>query len=184
MIEAFANNLGSHLGRHLFYWAVSQPEVNGLNLRLTELINKFHGPLERGVQVLDHLLTLEEEDFNGHWGSAYRHSYEPEYASSDGNQEVLQQPASSREVLSPAVATLTTTTAGVLAVSSGNNVTNSSHISTSNSNSEFNEITFIIQSVKLTSLCAVLVAWISECECVSVFVCVCMFIEKSKLACF
>lgn len=142
MIEAFANSLGSHLGRHLFYWAVSQPEVNGLNLRLTELINKFHGPLERGVQVLDHLLTLEEDDFNGHWGSAYRHSYEPEYASSDGNQEVLQQPANSREMLSPA--TTTTTTAGVLAVTSGNIVTSNNRISTSNPNSEFNEISYTI----------------------------------------
>ncbi|XP_018791000.1 PREDICTED: BTB/POZ domain-containing protein 6-B isoform X2 [Bactrocera latifrons] len=135
MIEAFANSLGSHLGRHLFYWAASQPEVNGLNLRLTELINKFHGPLERGVQVLDHLLTLEEDDFNGHWGSAYRHSYEPEYASDDGNQEVLQRSANSREMLLPA-ATTTTTTAGVLAVTSGNNVANNNRISTSIPNME------------------------------------------------
>ncbi|XP_054726182.1 BTB/POZ domain-containing protein 6-B isoform X1 [Anastrepha obliqua] len=131
MIEAFANNLSSYLGRHLFYWAVSQPEVNGLNLRLTELINKFHGPLERGVQVLDHLLTLEEEDFNGHWGSAYTHNYEPEYASSDGNQEVLQ-PASHREELP--------TAARVLAATSGNsgtnNNTNNNRISSSNSNME------------------------------------------------
>ncbi|EDW24092.1 GL23566 [Drosophila persimilis] len=95
MIEAFANHLSSHLGRHLFYWSIDTTAPNrassgsgsgsdggnyGLNLRLSELINKFHGPLERGVQVLDHLLTLEEDDFAGHWGSAYAHNYEPEYA--------------------------------------------------------------------------------------------------------
>ncbi|XP_034659865.1 BTB/POZ domain-containing protein 6 isoform X1 [Drosophila subobscura] len=98
MIEAFANHLSSHLGRHLFYWSIdtttaangvssgrgsgsgSNSGNYGLNLRLSELINKFHGPLERGVQVLDHLLTLEEDDFAGHWGSAYAHNYEPEYA--------------------------------------------------------------------------------------------------------
>ncbi|XP_067617624.1 BTB/POZ domain-containing protein 6-B isoform X2 [Eurosta solidaginis] len=123
MIEAFANNLSSHLGRHLFYWALSAPEVNCLNLRFTELINKFHGPLERGVQVLDHLLTLEEDDFNGHWGSAYTHNYEPEYAISDGNQEVLQ-PASHREEV-PAI------TSGVLTIGvtiSGNNLVNNNNI--------------------------------------------------------
>lgn len=84
MIEAFANHLSSHLGRHLFYWAIETPTPRGanvgINLRLSELINKFHGPLERGVQVLDHLLTLDEDDFVGHWGSAYTHNYEPEYA--------------------------------------------------------------------------------------------------------
>ncbi|KAL7730550.1 hypothetical protein ACLKA6_000546 [Drosophila palustris] len=92
MIEAFANHLSSHLGRHLFYWAaITTPTTSrggncgngvnyGLNLRLSELINKIHGPLERGVKVLDHLLTLEEDDFTGHWGSAYAHNYEPEYA--------------------------------------------------------------------------------------------------------
>ncbi|XP_065371659.1 BTB/POZ domain-containing protein 3 isoform X1 [Calliphora vicina] len=108
MIEAFANHLGSHIGRHLFYWATTAPTVHnldtetdyGLKLRISNIINKFHGPLERGVQILDHLLTLEEEDFNDHWGSAYIHNYEPEIVDSreepyntggrvDGNQEVL-----------------------------------------------------------------------------------------------
>ncbi|XP_017468195.1 PREDICTED: BTB/POZ domain-containing protein 6-B-like isoform X2 [Rhagoletis zephyria] len=131
MIEAFANNLSSHLGRHLFYWAVSQPEVNGLNLRLTELINKFHGPLERGVQVLDHLLTLDEEDFNGHWGSAYRHNYEPEYAGSDGNEEVLQT-ASHREELP--------TPARVLAMASGNRGSNRNNNNNNNININSNRI--------------------------------------------
>lgn len=89
MIEAFANHLGSHIGRHLFYWATTLPasslaastdteSEDGFNLRITNLINKFHGPIERGVQILDHLLTLEEEDFNDHWGSAYVHNYVPE----------------------------------------------------------------------------------------------------------
>lgn len=106
MIEAFANHLGSHIGRHLFYWATTaqthNPESDySLNLRISNLINKFHGPLERGVQILDHLLTLEEEDFNDHWGSAYIHNYEPEIVGriqdqnnagggvDGGNQEVL-----------------------------------------------------------------------------------------------
>lgn len=107
MIEAFANHLGSHIGRHLFYWATTaqtarSPEPDyGLNLRISNLINKFHGPLERGVQILDHLLTLEEEDFTDHWGSAYIHNYEPEIVGrredqnndggrvDGGNQEVL-----------------------------------------------------------------------------------------------
>lgn len=99
MIEAFANTLSSHLGRHLFYWAIDTTKprsVNGanygLNLRLSELINKFHGPLERGVQVLDHLLTLEEDDFAGHWGSAYAHNYEPEYAARVPENEELPPP--------------------------------------------------------------------------------------------
>ncbi|KAI8130651.1 hypothetical protein CVS40_0701 [Lucilia cuprina] len=110
MIEAFANHLGSHIGRHLFYWATTTAPTDhnsldtetdyGLKLRISNLINKFHGPLERGVQILDHLLTLEEEDFNDHWGSAYIHNYEPEILGRreeqyntggrvDGNQEVL-----------------------------------------------------------------------------------------------
>ncbi|XP_030369287.1 BTB/POZ domain-containing protein 6-B [Scaptodrosophila lebanonensis] len=99
MIEAFANHLSSHLGRHLFYWAIDTTGSArigsgnyGLNLRLSELINKFHGPLERGVQVLDHLLTLEEEDFAGHWGSAYAHNYEPEYAARVLENEELPPP--------------------------------------------------------------------------------------------
>lgn len=90
MIEAFANHFSSHLGRHLFYWAsttfgsdtADSPESeNGLNLKISNLINKFHAPLERGVQILDHLLTLEEEDFNEQWGSAYNHNYELDLAS-------------------------------------------------------------------------------------------------------
>ena len=127
MIEAFANHLGSHIGRHLFYWATTVPTYSSssssssatdtarsnalenesdysINLRIANFINKFHGPLERGVQILDHLLTLEEEDFNDHWGSAYIHNYEPEIVERlhehnshnnvedgrvDGNQEVL-----------------------------------------------------------------------------------------------
>lgn len=85
MIEAFANHFSSHLGRHLFYWATgvvsSETESeNGINLKISNIINKFHAPLERGVQILDHLLTLEEEDFNDHWGSAYNHNYVPELA--------------------------------------------------------------------------------------------------------
>uniref|UniRef100_A0A1A9V8P7 Uncharacterized protein n=1 Tax=Glossina austeni TaxID=7395 RepID=A0A1A9V8P7_GLOAU len=94
MIEAFANHLSSHLGRHLFYWATTHcnADTDGLQLRITDFINKFHGPLERGVQILDHLLTLEEEDFNDHWGSAYAHNYEPEIANAHyGNQEQEQQ---------------------------------------------------------------------------------------------
>ncbi|XP_034116421.1 BTB/POZ domain-containing protein 6-B [Drosophila albomicans] len=94
MIEAFANHLSSHLGRHLFYWAITTPTPRGLdgvhyglNLRLSELINKLHGPLERGVKVLDHLLTLEEDDFSGHWGSAYAHNYEPESQLPDSENE-------------------------------------------------------------------------------------------------
>lgn len=87
MIEAFANHISSHLGRHLFYWAISQSDITEFNLRFSDLINKFHAPLERGVQVLDHLLTLEEEDFNGHWGSGYVHNYEPEIAN---NQNVIR----------------------------------------------------------------------------------------------
>ncbi|XP_043654935.1 BTB/POZ domain-containing protein 6 isoform X1 [Drosophila teissieri] len=96
MIEAFANHFSSHLGRHLFYWAIESSSATsgnyGLNLRLSELINKFHGPLERGVQVLDHLLTLEEDDFAGHWGSAYAHNYEPEYAARVPENEELPPP--------------------------------------------------------------------------------------------
>lgn len=97
MIEAFANHLSSHLGRHLFYWAaITTSSPRGLNLRLSELINQIHGPLERGVKVLDHLLTLEEDDFTGHWGSAYAHNYEPEFAArvpeSDTETENEQQP--------------------------------------------------------------------------------------------
>ncbi|XP_023173937.2 BTB/POZ domain-containing protein 6-B isoform X1 [Drosophila hydei] len=99
MIEAFANHLSSHLGRHLFYWAIDTRTPSGvigasygLNLRLSELINKFHGPLERGVQVLDHLLTLEEDDFAGHWGSAYAHNYEPEYAARVPENEEMPPP--------------------------------------------------------------------------------------------
>lgn len=99
MIEAFANHLSSHLGRHLFYWAIDARTPSGvigasygLNLRLSELINKFHGPLERGVQVLDHLLTLEEDDFAGHWGSAYAHNYEPEYAARVPENEEMPPP--------------------------------------------------------------------------------------------
>lgn len=104
MIEAFANHLSSHLGRHLFYWAIEAPTprgVNGanygINLRLSELINKFHGPLERGVQVLDHLLTLEEDDFVGHWGSAYAHNYEPEYAANIPENQELPPPEEHRQ---------------------------------------------------------------------------------------
>ena len=78
MIEAFANHISSHLGRHLLYWAVSTADNTSINLRLSDLINKFHAPLERGVQVLDHLLTLDEEDFNGHYGSGYIHNYQPD----------------------------------------------------------------------------------------------------------
>lgn len=105
MIEAFANHLSSHLGRHLLYWAIDTSNAGngggtsgnyGLNLRLSELINKFHGPLERGVQVLDHLLTLEEDDFTGHWGSAYAHSYEPEYADRVPENEELPPPEHSK----------------------------------------------------------------------------------------
>ncbi|GBP98100.1 hypothetical protein EVAR_68644_1 [Eumeta japonica] len=109
MIEAFANHLGSHIGRHLLYWVTTSPSVrnsletdtDSLNLRISNFINKFHGPLERGVQILDHLLTLEEDDFNDHWGSGYIHNYQPEIVGrreeqtntsgrADGvNQEVL-----------------------------------------------------------------------------------------------
>lgn len=97
MIEAFANHLGSHLGRHLFYWATTAPNIHNaldtesdyaLNLRISNFINKFHGPLERGVQILDHLLTLDEEDFTDHWGSGYIHNYEPEILGRRENQQV------------------------------------------------------------------------------------------------
>lgn len=62
MTEAFATNLGSHLGRHLLYWAITQSDFWYFADRCADLVNKFHDPLERGVQVLDHLLTLEEEE--------------------------------------------------------------------------------------------------------------------------
>lgn len=117
MIEAFANHFSSHLGRHLFYWANivsaestsasdSSESENGFNLKISNLINKFHAPLERGVQILDHLLTLEEEDFNEQqWGSAYNHNYELDLVGGGGgvvggvianrrdvgNQEVINQ---------------------------------------------------------------------------------------------
>lgn len=71
MIEAFANHLGSHLGRHIIYWALGQEDTDG-RARQLELLDKIQGPFERGVHVLDNLFTLDEEDFNN-WGSGYAH---------------------------------------------------------------------------------------------------------------
>lgn len=71
MIEAFANHLGSHLGRHIIYWALGQDGSEGRHRQL-ELLDKIQGPFERGVHVLDNLFTLDEEDFNN-WGSGYAH---------------------------------------------------------------------------------------------------------------
>ncbi|XP_075148058.1 BTB/POZ domain containing protein 3 lute isoform X2 [Haematobia irritans] len=97
MIEAFANHFSSHLVRHLFYWANivfsessdsdTSDSENGLNLKISNLINKFHAPLERGVQILDHLLTLDEDDFNEHWGSAYNHNYELDLGGGGGGND-------------------------------------------------------------------------------------------------
>lgn len=72
MIEAFANHFGSHLGRHIIYWALGQDAPDGRAARQLEILEKIQGPFERGVHVLDNLFTLDEEDFNN-WGSGFAH---------------------------------------------------------------------------------------------------------------
>lgn len=89
MIEAFANHLGSHLGRHIIYWALGQDETDG-RARQLELLEKIQGPFERGVHVLDNLFTLDEEDFNN-WGSGFAHHCDiVEEADEESNVENLE----------------------------------------------------------------------------------------------
>lgn len=88
MIEAFANHLGSHLGRHIIYWALGQDESEG-RARQLELLQKIQGPFERGVHVLDNLFTLDEEDFNN-WGSGFAHHCDIVEVQEESNVENLE----------------------------------------------------------------------------------------------
>lgn len=88
MIEAFANHLGSHLGRHIIYWALGQDESEG-RVRQLELLEKIQGPFERGVHVLDNLFTLDEEDFTN-WGSGFAHHCDIVEEEEESNVENLE----------------------------------------------------------------------------------------------
>jgi len=56
------DTLGGHLGRQLLHWAITQADIWYLAYRCAEIVTKFHEPLERGVAILDNILTLEEEE--------------------------------------------------------------------------------------------------------------------------
>lgn len=88
MIEAFANHLSSHLGRHIIYWALGQDESEG-RARQLELLEKIQGPFERGVHVLDNLFTLDEEDFNN-YGSGFAHHCDIVEVREESNVENLE----------------------------------------------------------------------------------------------
>lgn len=62
MNNVIAESLSGHLGRQLLHWAVTQADLWYLAYRCADFVTKIHEPLERGVAVLDHLLTLEEEE--------------------------------------------------------------------------------------------------------------------------
>ena len=62
MTELLTDALSNHLGLHLLHWAISQSDIWYLAHRCADFVNKIHEPLERGAAVLDHILTLEEEE--------------------------------------------------------------------------------------------------------------------------
>lgn len=64
MNDILAETLSNHLGRQLFHWAVAQSDIWYLAYRCADFVTKIHEPLERGVAVLDSLLTLEDEEIS------------------------------------------------------------------------------------------------------------------------
>lgn len=66
MNEALAVTLSSHIGRQLFHWVITQSDIWYLAYRCADFVTKIHEPLERGVAVLDGLLTIEDEDQTSH----------------------------------------------------------------------------------------------------------------------
>lgn len=62
MGELLKETLSNHLGVQLLQWAFSQSEVGSIANRCVQFVSKIHEPLERGAQVLDSILTVEEEE--------------------------------------------------------------------------------------------------------------------------
>lgn len=62
MTELLADTLSNHLGRQLLHWVVQQSDIWYLANRCADFVNKIHEPLERGVSVLDNILTLDEDE--------------------------------------------------------------------------------------------------------------------------
>lgn len=62
MNDTLAETLSSHFGRQLFYYLIKHSDIYHIANRCANFVTKIHEPLERGVAILDNLLTLEEED--------------------------------------------------------------------------------------------------------------------------
>lgn len=64
MTDLFAAAVKNHLGLQILHWAVSQSDIWHLAHRCSELVQKINEPLEKSAYVLDHLLTMDEDDID------------------------------------------------------------------------------------------------------------------------
>lgn len=76
MTETLSVNKKGQLGQELLHWA-SRSDLWQLAYRFAELINKINEPL-RNSTFVDHIFTLEEEDFEPDIMRELRCSYCPD----------------------------------------------------------------------------------------------------------
>lgn len=85
MTDSLAPNIKSEFGQELLHWA-SRSDLWQLAFRFAELVNKINEPL-RNSPFVDHIFTLEEEDFEPAAMRELRCSYVPEEVIQDDESD-------------------------------------------------------------------------------------------------
>lgn len=85
MTESLSAKANGQFGQELLHWA-SQSDLWQLAYRFTQLVNKINEPL-RNSPFVDHIFTLEEEDFEPAAIRALRCSYCPEEVLQDRQED-------------------------------------------------------------------------------------------------
>lgn len=85
MTESLSAEANGQLGQELMHWA-SRSDLWQLAYRFTQLVNKINEPL-RNSPFVDHIFTLEEEDFEPAAMRELRCSYCPEEVIQDRQED-------------------------------------------------------------------------------------------------